>query len=192
MKLAFLSTAAALGSLLLSNCAHEPVTQANASSASGSRIAGESRAALHDLYAQSPAARRLGHRSAGVLVFPKILKGAFVFGAEGGNGALFNSGEQVRGFYQTAGGSWGLQAGLEKSGYALFLLNPADVRHLNDANGWEVGSNPNLVIVDRGTAATLTTKTADKGVVAFVFNQKGLMGDLSVKGSKITRIQPGR
>lgn len=191
MKVPYLTLTAAVAGVVLSSCAHEPVTQANASHAKASEISSESRAALNQLYAQNPTARKLGARSTAVLVFPKVLKGAFVFGGEGGNGALLDSSGNTKGYYQTAGASWGLQAGVTKSGYALFFRNQRDLRELNSVKGWELGSSPNLVVVDRGASSVLTTTTADKGIYAFVFNQKGLMADVSLKGSKITRIHPG-
>jgi lipid-binding SYLF domain-containing protein len=177
--------------VLLSQCAHEPVTQANASNASASKISADSRAALNDLYSKNAAARRLGRSASGVLVFPHIMKGGFVFGAEGGNGALLGGDGSIRGYYQTAGASWGLQAGAQKFGYALFLMNPKEVAKLNQAAGWSAGSSPDLVVVDRGLSAELTTKTIDRGAYAFVFDQRGLMGGISLKGSKITKINPG-
>ncbi|MCW1916934.1 YSC84-related protein [Luteolibacter sp. GHJ8] len=181
----------ALSSVILSQCAHEPVTQANASNASGAKIAADSRAALQDLYAKNAAARRLGKQASGVLVFPHILKGGFVVGAEGGNGALLGADGSVRGYYQTAAASYGLQAGVEKFGYALFLMDSKEVANLNQAAGWSVGTSPSLVVVDRGLSAELTTKTVDRGTYAFIFDQRGLMGGVSLKGSKITRIKPG-
>jgi lipid-binding SYLF domain-containing protein len=181
----------ALSSALLSQCAHEPVTRANASNASASKIAADSRAALQDLYAKNAAARRLGKQASGILVFPHILKGGLVVGAEGGNGALLGPDGSVRGYYQTAAASYGLQAGVEKFGYALFLMDSREVANLNQAAGWSVGTSPSLVVVDRGLSAELTTKTIDRGTYAFIFDQRGLMGGVSLKGSKITRIRPG-
>jgi lipid-binding SYLF domain-containing protein len=180
-----------LSGVLLSQCAHEPVTQANAANASRREIAADSRAALNNLYAKNAAARRIGRSASGVLVFPHIMKGGFVFGAEGGNGALLGGDGSVRGYYQTAGASWGLQAGAQKFGYALFLMNSKEVAKLNQAAGWSAGSSPDLVVVDRGLSAELTTKTIDRSAYAFVFDQRGLMGGISLKGSKITRINPG-
>lgn len=177
--------------LALSNCAHEPVTQANEAHSSSRRIAADSRAALDDLYAKNPAARKLGRNAAGILVFPKVAKGAFVFGAEGGNGALFNRSRAISGYYQTAGASYGLQAGFQQFGYALFLMSPREVGNLRDAAGWEVGSSPSLVVVNTGMVADLTTKTVEKGTYAFTYDQKGLMAGISLKGTKITRIHPG-
>ena len=175
----------------LTQCAHEPVTRANAQHASSGEISGDARAALDQLYVSDPGARKLGKKAAGILVFPHIAKGGLVVGAEAGNGVLFGRDGRVKGYYQTAGASYGLQAGVQKYGYVLFLMSSSEVAQLNRAAGWEVGSSPGLVVVDRGIAATVTSRTVDTGVYAYVFNQKGLMAGLSFKGTKITRIQPG-
>jgi lipid-binding SYLF domain-containing protein len=176
----------------LTQCAYDPVTRTNASQASGSGISSSARAALEDLYAKEPGARRLGRSAAGVLVFPHITKGGLMVGAEAGNGVLFGRDGQARSYYQTAGASYGLQAGLQQYGYALFLMSPSDVANLDRAAGWEVGSSPDFVVVDRGKSATLTSRTVDRGTYAYVFSQKGLMAGVSFKGTKVTRIEPGR
>jgi len=113
-------------------------------------------------------------------------------GAMGGNGALIRNDGTIRDFYQTAGASYGLQAGIQKYGYALFLMDSAAFANINRSNGWEVGSSPSLVIVDEGRAASISTTTIDAGTYAFFFNQRGLMGGLGLQGSKITRISPPR
>ena len=76
--------------------------------------------------------------------------------------------------------------------HALFLLDDEAMRNLNRSDGWEVGSSPSLVIVDEGMAASISTMTLNKGIYAFFFNQRGLMGGLGLQGSKITRIHPPR
>ncbi|MCW1883678.1 YSC84-related protein [Luteolibacter flavescens] len=177
---------------LLTQCAYEPVTRANEEQASRSEISGDARAALNDLYARDPSARKLGKSAAGILVFPHIAKGGLVVGAEAGNGVLFGSDGGVKGYYQTAGASYGLQAGVQKYGYVLFLMSSSEVNQLNRAAGWEFGTSPGFVVVDRGAGATLTSRTVDSGVYAYVFDQKGLMAGVSFKGTKITRIQPRR
>ena len=179
-----------IGALALSNCANDPVTRMNSANTSRSELNRKSERALADLYSQSPAALRLGKRAAGVLVFPEITKAGFMVGVEGGNGTLILRGQSTKRYYQTAGASYGLQAGVQKYGYALFLLHENDVKNLDRANGWEVGSSPSLVVVDRGIATSLTTTTLEKGTYAFFFDQKGLMAGLGLKGSKITRIHP--
>lgn len=192
LKSACLGSLLAMSALALSNCANGPVTKLNASHSSRKQIAADSRKALDDLYAANPTARKLGRSAAGILVFPEILKGGLLVGAEGGNGALFDKSGAVSGYYQTAGASYGLQAGVQKFGYALFLMNSKEVGNLDQAAGWEVGTSPTVVVVDKGAATSISTKTLQKGTYAFFFDQKGLMAGLGLKGSKITRIQPGQ
>lgn len=183
--------AAACTSLSLTSCSSDPVTQANAANASRSQIAASSRAALRQLYAANPKARMLGSRAKGVLVFPSILKGGFMVGAMGGNGCLVRHNGAIHDFYQTVGLSYGMQAGVQNYGYALFLMDDSAFRSLNRSGGWEVGSAPSLVVLDQGMATSLTTNTIQKSIYAVFFNQQGLMGGLGFQGSKITRIQPG-
>ena len=180
------------GALALSNCASGPVTQMNASSVNSRELAADSRTALNKLYKTNPAARRLGANAKGILVFPNVTKGGFIVGGMGGNGALIRNDGSIRDFYQTAGASYGLQAGVQQYGYALFLMDSQAFANINKSSGWEVGSSPSLVIVDKGKATSLTTTTVDAGTYAFFFNQRGLMGGLGLQGSKITRIRPSR
>ena len=181
-----------LGTLILSQCAVDPLTRSNANNANASELAGESRSALAELYRTNPKARQLGARAQGILVFPNITKGGFMLGGMGGNGTLIRPDGSIRDFYQTAGLSYGLQAGVQQYGYALFLMDRQAMANLNRTDGWEVGNAPSLTIVDQGVAASLSTATIDSGTYAFFFNQRGLMGGLGLQGSKITRIQPGR
>lgn len=175
---------------ILPGCGNDPITETNAAGASASKISSDSRAALRSLYAQNPAARALGQKARAVLVFPSIVKGGFVVGAQGGNGAMIRDTGEIGGFYQTAGASYGLQAGVQEFGYALFIMDDEAFRSLNRSGGWDVGSSPSLVVVDKGMAANLSVATLDKGTYAFIFDQRGLMGGLGLQGTKITRIYP--
>lgn len=186
------ATALIASSLALSHCGNDPLTNLNAANTNPRELAAESRSALNDLYRGNPAARALGAKAKGILVFPAITKGGFMIGGMGGNGALIRNDGTIRDFYQTAGLSYGFQAGIQEYGYALFLMDDSAFRALNSTDGWEVGSSPSLVVVDEGMAASLSTTTMNKGSYAFFFNQKGLMGGLGLQGSKITRIHPPR
>jgi len=145
--------------------------------------------ALTSLYSTTPAARALGDKAVGVLVFPEILKGGFIVAAQYGNGVLFKNGKAV-GYYNTTSGSFGFQAGVQSFGYALFFMTPDGLAYLERSNGWEIGVGPSITIVDVGIARSLSTTTAQKGMYAFFFDQKGLMGGLGLQGTKITRIHP--
>jgi len=145
--------------------------------------------ALDTLYRNSPEAKKISLISKGVLVFPSIIKGGFVVGGEYGEGALRINGK-TKGYYNTVSASYGLQAGAQSFGYALFFLDDNSLNYLEKSDGWELGTSPNLVVVDKGMARDLTTTTAKSGIYAFIFNQKGLMAGISIEGSKITAINP--
>jgi lipid-binding SYLF domain-containing protein len=188
-KLAALALAA-VSFALLPGCANDPITQANAASSSSTKIAKESRAALASLYEQNPKARQLGRKAKAVLVFPSIVKGGLVVGAQAGNGAMIRDTGVVSGYYQTTAASYGLQAGVQTFGYALFLMDESAFANLNRSGGWELGSSPSIVVLDKGASGSLSTATLNKGTYAVFFNQRGLMGGLGLQGTKITRIHP--
>lgn len=152
-------------------------------------IAAASSAALKKLYAAQPAAKILGDKAKAVLVFPKILKAGFMFGAQGGDGALRKGGKTVA-YYRTLAASYGFQAGVQAFGYALFFMSDAALAQLAATHGFELGTGPSLVIVDEGIAKSITTSTLTSDVYAYVFDQKGLMAGMGIQGSKITRIHP--
>ena len=146
-------------------------------------------AALKVLYDTTPAAKTLAPNPKAILVFPSIVKAGFLVGAQYGEGALLVNGRTV-GYYNIAAASYGLQAGVQSFGYALFLMTDSAVKYLNTSKGWELGSGPSIVIVDAGKAKTMTTTTLKDDVYAFTFGQQGLMAGLGLQGSKITRINP--
>ncbi len=145
--------------------------------------------ALNHLYATSPAALELSKIAKAVLVFPSIVKGGFIVGGQYGEGALVKGGKKA-GYYNTVAASYGLQAGLQKFGYALFFTDEASLKYLDRSEGWELGVGPTIVIVDEGVARNLSTSTAKEGIYAFFFSQKGLMAGLGIQGTKVTRINP--
>jgi lipid-binding SYLF domain-containing protein len=123
-----------------------------------------------------------------VLVFPKITKAGLGIGGQYGDGVLLKSGK-VAGFYNTSGASYGLQAGAQQFGYAMFLMNDKAISALGANDGFEVGVGPSIVVMDEGKAKTLTTTTAKDDIYAFTFGQKGLMGGVGLQGNKITRLK---
>ena len=159
--------------------------------ASRAAIDKEVSAALKHLYATNPAAKTLGAKAKAVLVFPSILKAGFIVGGQAGNGALRKGGKTV-GYYNVAAASYGLQAGAQQFGYALFFMSDSALAYLDNSNGWEIGTGPSLVVVDEGMAKSLSTTTLQSDVYALIFSQKGLMGGIGIQGSKITKIKPGK
>ena len=156
-----------------------------ASAAEINRDAGN---ALKTLYAKSDTAKKLGEKAKGILVFPGITKGGFMVGGQYGEGALL-SGGKTAGYYSTVQVSYGLQAGIQKYGYALFFMTDSALKWIDKSGGFEVGTGPSIVVMDTGAASSLTTTTGQSEIYAFFFNQKGLMGGLGLQGTKITKMK---
>ena len=156
---------------------------------SAANIDREAKAALAKLYREVPGAKELGKSAKAILVFPNIVKGGLIVGGQYGEGALRQRGKTI-GYYRLTAASYGLQAGAQSFGYALFFMTDGALKYLKDSDGWEVGVGPSVVVMDEGMARTMTTTTAKDDIYAFIFGQKGLMAGLGIQGSKITRIQP--
>jgi len=157
--------------------------------ASRSEINRGARQALITLYQTTPGAEALADKAKGVLVFPNIVNGGFIIAGQYGDGVLRKNGN-IAGYYRSIAGSVGFQAGAQAFGYVLFFMDQASLAYLNKSKGWELGTGPSLVVLDKGFAKNFSTTTLQSGVYAFIFNQKGLMGGISIQGSKITRIHP--
>jgi lipid-binding SYLF domain-containing protein len=150
-------------------------------------LEGKARYALSSLAATVPLAAILEKRAYAILVFPDVTKAGFLIGWEYGNGVLFRRGG-IAGYYNTAGVSYGLQAGAETFGYAMFFMNESAFQALNAQEGFQIGAGPSVVVLDQGMSKTITSSSLTSDVYAFVFGQQGLMGGVGLEGTKITRL----
>lgn len=145
--------------------------------------------ALNKLYASTPKARSLAKNAKGILVFPGVVKAGLIGGGKYGVGAL-RVNNRTRGYYNIAGISYGLQAGVQSYDYAMFFMTQSALDYLKESQGWELGFGPSIVVVDTGAASSLTTTSGRSDVYAFINSQKGLMAGLGLNGIKITQIKP--
>ncbi len=171
-----------LTAIALSSVSHT----ANAST--GKEINSESALALQSLYDSNPLAKSIGDSAKGVLVFPRIIKAGLVIGGSYGEGALIRKG-RFTGYYNSVSASWGWQAGAQSYGYVVFLMTDKAVKYLAKSNGWEFGVGPSVVVVNEGVAKNLSSTTLKDDAYAFIFDQKGLMIDVSITGTKISPIK---
>lgn len=148
----------------------------------------DSMQALNSLYKTNTFAGQMGAQAKAILIFPNIVKAGLVFGGSYGEGVLLMDGA-VDGYYNSVSGSWGLQAGAQTYGYAVFLMTDKAVKYVNETNGWEIGVGPTVVLVDEGVAKNLTTSTLKDDAYAFIFSQQGLMAGISIEGTKISHIK---
>ena len=158
-----------------------------ASAATAEDLDKDSRQALQTLYEAQPVAETLSRTAKAVLVFPNIIKAGLVFGGSYGEGELIE-GSKVVDYYNSVTGSWGLQAGAQSYGYAVFLMTDKAIQYVKDTKGWEIGVGPTVVVVDEGLAKNLSTSSLKDDAYAFIFSQQGLMAGVSIEGTKISRI----
>jgi lipid-binding SYLF domain-containing protein len=166
---------------------------ANAASAtSKEELNRDADASLHTLMRTQPAAEAVAKQAKAVLIFPSIVKAGLIFGGAYGEGELkvgdIVRGEVLDGYYNSITASWGLQAGAQSYGYAVFLMNDKALQYVHDTHGWEIGVGPTVVVVNEGVAKNLSTTTLKDDAYAFIFDQKGLMASLSLEGTKVSRI----
>jgi len=159
-----------------------------AGAATAEDLNADSRQALQALYKTHPFAETISHKAKAVLVFPNIVKAGLVFGGSYGEGVLMK-GKNVEDYYNSVSGSWGLQAGAQSYGYAVFLMTDKALKYLTETKGWEIGVGPTVVVVDEGVAKNLSSSTLKDDAYAFIFDQQGLMAGISIEGTKISKIK---
>jgi lipid-binding SYLF domain-containing protein len=142
--------------------------------------------AMGGLFAAAPGARAVANAAQGVLVFPEVLTVGLVIGGSHGNGAL-RKGNNTLGYYSLNSGSVGLMAGAQSRTLYLFFMTPEALNSFTGSNGWVAGGDASVVVVDAGAMARLD-QARGPAVLALVRDQQGFMANLSLDGTKVTRL----
>ncbi|QGZ59108.1 BPSL1445 family SYLF domain-containing lipoprotein [Paraburkholderia acidiphila] len=145
-------------------------------------------ATLSRLYETVKGSKELVAKADGVLVFPTVIKAGFVAGGEYGQGALRVGGKTV-GYYSTAAGSFGLQAGAQSKAVIFLFMTHDALNSFRNSKGWSVGGEGSVALVKVGANGQIDTTTATAPVQVIVMTNAGLMGDVSLSGTKISRLK---
>jgi lipid-binding SYLF domain-containing protein len=132
--------------------------------------------------------RALGNKAAGMLVFPRVTKGGVGVAGEFGEGVLQVNGRTV-GYYSVGSASIGLTAGVAKRSEIIMFMTKDSLDKFTGSHGWSIGADAGITVMKQGASGEYDSKTQRKPVLAFVFAEKGMLGDLSLEGSKITEIK---
>jgi len=143
---------------------------------------------MESFYSHSLAGKQLAKQAAGILVFPKVIKAGFLFGGEYGEGALMVN-RKIVDYYATAGASFGFQAGAQFMSQIVLFMDKESLEKFRQSEGWKVGVDGSVAIAETGTGTDIDTQTAKQKIIGFVFSNKGLMFNLSLEGSKFTKIE---
>lgn len=125
----------------------------------------------------------------GYLVFPTVIKGGFIFGAEYGEGALRVNGT-TKNFYSMTSASVGYQAGVQEHSVLIAFLSDASLNNFIRSNGWEAGVDGSVTVADWGKNKDISSISYEKPIVAFIYGAEGLMLGVSIEGTKFQRILP--
>ncbi len=143
--------------------------------------------AIERFHKQVIGAKELIKASKGMLVMPNVVKGALIIGGEYGEGALRISGETVD-YYNTVSGSIGFQIGGQAKDIILLFMTDEALKQFRASSGWEAGVDGNVALITIGAGERADTTTTKDPIVGFVFDAKGLIADLSLKGAKFTKL----
>jgi lipid-binding SYLF domain-containing protein len=154
---------------------------------SAAQIDAEVADTLLEFYAQVRGSRELLAKSEAVLVFPTVIKAGMGLGGEYGEGALLTRGRTLE-YYNTMSASIGFQLGIQKRSVIIAFMTPDALAGFRRVDGWKVGVDGSIALVTVGVGGSIDTNRITSPIVGFIFDGKGLMYNLTLEGSKITRI----
>ncbi|MFL9983262.1 YSC84-related protein [Paraburkholderia sediminicola] len=140
------------------------------------------------LFTTVKGSRELVSKARGVLVFPSVLQVGFIVGGQYGEGALRVGGGTV-GYYSTVSGSFGLQAGAQSKAIIFLFMTQDSLDTFRNADGWSAGGDASVALVKMGANGAIDTTTATAPVEVFILTNAGLMADVSLQGTKVTRLK---
>ncbi|MEM5370542.1 YSC84-related protein [Paraburkholderia azotifigens] len=185
----FLRTSAAVLTVAgLGPTAMQAAVAAESDAAKRHEIDAKVQGTLSRLYETVKGSKELVSKANGVLVFPSVIKVGFIAGGEYGEGALHVGGKTV-GYYSTVSGSFGLQAGAQSKAIVFLFMTQDALSSFRNSKGWSVGGEGSVALLKVGANGEIDTTTATAPVEAIVLTNAGLMGDVSLSGTKVSRLK---
>ena len=126
-------------------------------------------------------------QAVGYLVFPRVIKVGAVIGGETGEGVLRVDGQTIE-YYRVSAGSIGFQLGVQAKSIVIAFMTKQSLQKFRDSNGWKVGVDGSITLIDLGLGKTIDSQNMKDPVVGFIFGSKGLMYSLTLEGSKFTKL----
>lgn len=174
----------AVGAVVASVALFVPVDAKAASAAKIDEQANEALAVFRD---EINGADVFLNQAAGYLIFPRVIKVGVGVGAETGEGALRVGGRTVD-YYRTTSGSVGFQLGAQAKSIVIAFMTTESLNKFRESSGWKVGVDGSVALIDIGAGKTIDSNNIKDPVVGFVFGSKGLMYNLTLEGSKFTKL----
>jgi lipid-binding SYLF domain-containing protein len=180
----------AAGGFAMAGCTTTGESSANSTAGNADKRAAINHdvdATLSRLYSTVNGSRELVGKARGVLVFPSVVQAGFFVGGQYGTGAL-RIGGQTTGYYSTAAGSFGLQAGAQSKAIIFCFMTENALADFRSRDGWAVGGDATVAVVKVGANGNIDSSTATAPVQAFVLTNAGLMAGVSLEGTKVSKL----
>ena len=142
---------------------------------------------LERLYKEVKGSRELVRKANGVLVFPRVLAAGLVVGGEYGRGVL-RTGGQTADYYSMTSVSVGFQAGAQSKAVVLLFMTREALDKFRNSKGWTAGVDGSVALLKVGANGEIDTATATGPVQALVLTNAGLMANLNLEGTKVTKL----
>jgi len=129
--------------------------------------------------------RTLLRQARAVLIVPGLVKGGFIFGAEGGDGVMLaHEGRRWSepAFYTLASASFGLQIGVEAAQLVMFIMSDRALRAV-ERSKFKFGGQAGLTVITVGANAQGATSGNLSGDIIVWSSTKGAYGGLTLEGS---------
>lgn len=159
----------------------------SARAASAQEIENDVNDTLHSFVDQIGGARALANKAVGILVFPSVVKAGFGVGGEYGEGMLIVD-QKPAGFYNLIGASFGFQLGVQARSVIIMFMTKDALDQFHNLAGFKIGVDASVAIITVGVGGSIDTDKVTQPVIGFVLDPKGLMYNLTLEGSKITKI----
>jgi SH3 domain-containing YSC84-like protein 1 len=131
--------------------------------------------------------KELLDKAEAIVVFPGVVKAAFIIGGSGGQGVVSRrarGGWSEPAFLNLGGGSIGAQIGAQKTDYVLLIMNQQGLNGLLE-DKFEMGGEASVAAGPVGRTASATTNaTLDAGILSYS-RSKGAFAGVSLKGAVI-------
>jgi lipid-binding SYLF domain-containing protein len=162
--------------------------QGTSYAASAVEIDAKVNATLDTFYREVGSGKELVKKSRGILVFPSVVKAGIGIGGEHGEGALRINGRTVD-YYSTTSASIGFQLGVQSKSIVLLFMTGDALSKFRNSEGWKVGVDGSVALIKVGAGGSVDSNNITDPIIGFVFGQKGLMYNLTLEGSKLTKIK---
>lgn len=155
--------------------------------ATGAELDQKVAASRANLFSSVPGTRSIAERSVGMLIIPDIVEGGFIFSGAYGEGALL-VGDAVVDYISVAAAALGLQIGAQTYSQALFFTTPEALADFRQNDGWEIGVDAEVAVLDGGAGFGASTNTVMRPIYQVIYGQRGLIVGASLEGAKYSRL----